>query len=282
MNYRHAFHAGNFADVVKHAILCRVLTHLHKKPTPFRVLDTHAGIGLYDLLGDAAGRTGEWQGGVGRLMPHAPPAALGDFLEPYLAVVRRFNPDGVPRFYPGSPVLIAEHLRRADQALACELHPEDHALLAEALAARRHMRVYPMDGYAALNSFLPFPERRGAVIIDPPFEATDEFERLGDAVFAALERAATLTYLMWYPLKETRAVDRFHDRLARSGTRKILAVETAVAALGTQSGLVAAGLVLINPPWPLADELTLHLPALADRLAQGPGGGARVTWLAGE
>jgi 23S rRNA (adenine2030-N6)-methyltransferase len=282
MNYRHAYHAGNFADVIKHALLCQVLSHFHKKPTPFRVLDTHAGIGLYDLTADAAARTGEWQGGIGRLITTPPGGALGAFLAPYLESVRRLNPEGGVRFYPGSPVLIADQLRRFDQALACELHPEDHAALVETMAARKSVRVYPLDGYGALRSFLPFPERRGAVIIDPPFEATDEFDRLAEGLFAALERAATVTYLAWYPLKDLKAVDRFHDRLARSGTRKILVVETAMAALGSLPGLTAAGLVVINPPWPLADELAAHLPALARLLAQGPGGGARVEWLVGE
>jgi 23S rRNA (adenine2030-N6)-methyltransferase len=282
MNYRHAFHAGNFADVVKHAILCRVLAHLQRKPTPFRVLDSHAGIGLYDLQGSEAERTGEWRDGIGRLIEAPPTGPLGAFLAPYLDRVRALNPEGGARVYPGSPVLIAEHTRRADQGLACELHPEDHARLAEVLAGRRGMRVYALDGYMALKSFLPFPERRGAVIIDPPFEAVDEFDRLGDGLLAALERAATLTYLAWYPLKDEQAVDRFHRRLATSGIRKILVVETATAALGALPGLNAAGLVLINPPWPLADELAEALPALARLLARGPGAGARVDWLVGE
>jgi 23S rRNA (adenine2030-N6)-methyltransferase len=282
MNYRHAFHAGNFADVVKHAIMCRVLTHFHKKATPFRVLDTHAGIGLYDLQGSEAERTGEWRDGIGRLFPATPVGALADFLAPYLACVRDVNPDGVARFYPGSPLLIAQHLRRYDQALACELHPDDHALLAEAMAGRRGVRVYPLDGYAALRSFLPFPERRGVVILDPPFEAVDEFDRLREALLEALGRAATLTYLAWYPLKDENAVDRFHRLLAASGTRKILIVETATAALGRLPGLTAAGLVIINPPWPLADELTASLPALVRLLAQGAGAGGRVEWLVGE
>ena len=282
MNYRHAFHAGNFADVVKHAILCRILVHLAKKPTPFRILDTHAGIGLYDLTGDAATRTGEWQGGIGRLWSTRLSAPLESFLEPYLTSVRALNPGGALRFYPGSPLLVASRLRRSDQALACELHPEDSALLTETLADKRNIRVYPHDGYTALKSFLPFPERRGAVIIDPPFEATDEFDRLATGVLAGLERAAALTYMIWYPLKDTRAVDRFHKRLVQSGTRKILAVEMATATPGAGPGLTAAGLVLINPPWPLADDLTTHMPALARLMEVGPGAGSRVEWLAGE
>jgi 23S rRNA (adenine2030-N6)-methyltransferase len=170
MNYRHAFHAGGFADVFKHAILARVLVHLRGKTTPFRVIDIHAGAGLYDLASEEAGRTGEWRDGIGRLFDAALPAEAGALLAPYLAAVRSCIPDGALRHYPGSPLLVCALLRPQDRLIACELEPATAAALAHRLRAIRQAKVIAIDGRMALGAYVPPNERRGLVILDPPYE----------------------------------------------------------------------------------------------------------------
>ena len=186
MNYRHAFHAGNFADVLKHAVLARVLVLLARKETPFRVLDTHAGIGLYDLSAPEAEKTGEWRGGIGRILAAPFPEPVAHLLEPWLTAVasacgstrpEHLDPTRLPR-YPGSPLVVRSGLRREDRATVVELHPDDAATLGELFAGDARVKVVELDGWLALKSFLPFKERRGLVLIDPPFEKEGEFERI--------------------------------------------------------------------------------------------------------
>lgn len=281
MNYRHIYHAGNFADVMKHAVLARVVAYLRQKPAPFRVLDTHGGIGLYDLAAPEAERTGEWRDGIARLDADLPPALAG-FLAPYrdaVAAIRVRHGAGV---YPGSPLVARELLRPGDGLTVTELHPEDAAALKRCFDADRLVKVIELDGWLALKSFLPFRERRGLVLIDPPFEAPDEFRVLARGLAEAHARAATVTYLLWYPVKDAAAVGRFLNTVAGLGIRKILRAELAVADPAAASGLAASGLVVINPPWTLHDELHEALPLLARTLARGPGAAARVEWLVGE
>jgi 23S rRNA (adenine2030-N6)-methyltransferase len=292
MNYRHAFHAGNFADCLKHAVLIRILAHLAQKPAPFHVVDTHAGVGLYDLAGDAAGRTGEWRDGIGRLAD--PKAALSpaarDLLAPLLDIVAAVNAEAgfaayPPRLYPGSPVIAARLLRRGDQLSAVELHPEDHASLAENLAGDRQARVYSLDGWLALKSFLPVKERRGLVLVDPPFEQAGEFERLVAGLVAGHRRFATGVYLIWYPIKDERAVKAFRQALVATGIRRILAAELRLGPIGateTGGGLAGTGIVVVNPPWTLAAELRQLLPELARLLARTGKPNWRLDELAGE
>lgn len=282
MNYRHAYHAGNFADVLKHAVLARVLAHLGAKPTPYRVLDTHAGIGRYDLASDEAAKTGEWRDGVGRLHGVALEPPLAAFLAPWLDVIAAENPDGNLAVYPGSPVVARRMLRPGDGLMATELHPEDARTLAATFAGDRQARVVELDGWLALKSFLPFKERRGLVVVDPPFEAVDEFDRLIAGLREAHRRAPGVVFLVWYPIKDRRAVARFHAASVALGIRKQLRVELAVAADDALPGLVATGLLVVNPPYTLKDELAAALPLLARRLARAPGGGSRVDWLVPE
>jgi len=290
MNYRHAFHAGNFADVVKHAALARILVHLAAKPTPFRVLDTHAGIGLYDLSGDPAERTGEWRDGIGRVLAAPFPAPVAALLEPWLAAVARVNgltsPDHLTperlSVYPGSPLVIRAGLRPGDHAVVTELHPADAATLADLFAGDARLKVVELDGWLALKSFLPFKERRGAVVIDPPFEQPGEFDRLTRGLVAATRRFAGGIYLIWHPIKDRADLARWHADLVATGIRRILSVDFAVDAARADGPLVACGLTIVNPPWKLAEELSLLLPALVERLAIGPGAAARVEWLVPE
>ncbi|SON57034.1 Ribosomal RNA large subunit methyltransferase J [Hartmannibacter diazotrophicus] len=282
MNYRHAFHAGNFADVLKHAVLARILTHLLDKPGGFRVVDTHAGIGLYDLEGDEAGRTGEWQNGIGRVLDASPTPALADFLAPYLETVRRENPDGGLRHYPGSPAIVTSMLRKHDQLIANELHPVDADLLEEAMAGRRRAKVMRLDAYTAVKSLLPPPERRGLLLVDPPFEQPGEFDRMREAMRAAHQRFATGTQQIWYPIKDVKAVARFHDAVAGDGIERILRIEQWTRRPGLEGPLAGAGMLVVNPPWTLAEATRAVMPELTALLATGPGAGWRVDWLVPE
>lgn len=290
MNYRHAFHAGNFADVVKHAVLARILAHLRVKPAPFRVLDTHAGIGLYDLSGPEAERTGEWRGGIGRILAAPFPAPIAALLEPWLAAVAtvagattpaRLDPSALA-VYPGSPLIVRAGLRREDRATATELHPADAATLAELFAGDARLKVIELDGWLALKSFLPFKERRGLVLIDPPFEAPGEFDRIVRGLVEATRRAPAVTYLVWYPIKAAAEIRAFHEALAATGLRRVMAVDFAIAAVRPDGPLSACGLVIVNPPWTLPGELDGLLPALRERLATDRGAAASHRWLVPE
>lgn len=294
MNYRHAYHAGNFADVFKHAVLARVLVHLARKDAPWRLMDTHAGIGLYDLGGAEAGKTGEWANGIGRLLAGPLAPDLAEWLAPYLAAVAAVNgadpgtPGGIhdpaapPRFYPGSP-MIARHLaRRVDRLTLTELHPADARSLSALFAGDVQVKVIELDGWLALKSFLPFKERRGLILVDPPYEARDEFERLVAGLVEAHRRFATGVYMLWYPIKGEGETMAFARALGETGIRKILRAELRVAAVEPGRPLAGTGLILVNPPWTLDEELSRVLPALGDLLATGRGAGVRVDWLVPE
>jgi 23S rRNA (adenine2030-N6)-methyltransferase len=278
MNYRHAYHAGNFADVFKHAVLCRVLLHLRAKPAAFRVLDTHAGAGVYDLGGAEASRSGEWRQGIARLRSASIGGEAGTLLAPYLDVVAAHNTDGRLASYPGSPALVRAWLRPQDRLVACELEPGAAAALAHNLRGR-NIRVVAIDGWTALTAYLPPKERRGLVLIDPSFEQADEFARLAERVAAAHRKWASGIYLVWYPIKDRRACESFARRLARSGMAKILRAELMVEKRADR--LAGAGLILVNPPWTLERQLSVLLPALAAILAPN-GDGSRLDWLAAE
>jgi len=280
MNYRHAFHAGNFADVVKHATLARIIGYLKEKPAAFRVIDTHAGAGLYDLGGPEASRTGEWREGIGKLVDAALAPAVRDLLAPYLDAVASFNPAGL-RIYPGSPALVRAWLRTQDRMIACEREPGAARALTAQMRADTRIKTVAIDGYTALNAYVPPKERRGLVLVDPPFEQADEFDRLGDALAAAHRKWPTGIYLLWYPIKDARATLTFFRRLARLGIPRILRAELERGGARDPLRLAGSGLILVNPPWRLEAELTVLLPGLAQALGAGRAG-ARVDWLAGE
>ena len=277
MNYRHAFHAGNFADVLKHATLARILLHLCTKPAAFRVIDTHAGAGLYDLTGPEASRTGEWRDGIGRLRAAPLAPEIASLLAPYLEAIGAFNEGDALKRYPGSPLLALRLMRTQDRLTACELSPPAAAALEHALARDARATVVTIDGYVALKAYVPPKERRGLVLVDPPFEQPDEFSRLANCIEQAWRKWATGTFMLWYPLKDRRAATAFAHALGAGPLRKILRAELDVNASATELG--AAGLIIINPPWRLADELNLLLPAFVRLFARGSGGGYRLDWL---
>jgi 23S rRNA (adenine2030-N6)-methyltransferase len=282
VNYRHAFHAGSFADVFKHAVLCRILHYLRGKPAAFRVIDTHAGAGLYDLAGPEASRGGEWRDGIRRLMAEPPSAALQALLAPYLEVVGALNGPGQLKVYPGSPALARAWLRPQDRLIVCELEPKAATALAGHLRGDNRIKTIEIDGWTALSAYVPPPERRGLVLVDPPFEDDGDFHRLSHGLAEAHRKWATGIYALWYPIKDRGEPDALAKRLRRSGIAKILRAELNVAPLSDPTRLNGCGLILVNPPWTLESELSILLPALAGALGRDGKGGFRLDWLAGE
>jgi 23S rRNA (adenine2030-N6)-methyltransferase len=273
MNYRHAFHAGNFADVVKHLALVSILTHLRKKAAPFAVIDTHAGRGLYDLSGDEAKRSGEAAWGIERLrgLAEGPRTLMS-----YLDLVREF---GEAR-YPGSPLLAAKMLRDEGRLVAIEKHPEDFQALRYALKPFRRARVVEADGYAQLLALLPPPERRGLILIDPPYESPDEFALAARAVGSALQRFATGIMLIWFPIKSTAAANAFSGEVLAAGPGKLLRLDIDAGAEGERMG--SAGLLIVNPPFGFPDEMQAALAVLAPLLGRHGPARFSLNWLAGQ
>ncbi|MBB3264329.1 23S rRNA (adenine2030-N6)-methyltransferase [Azospirillum sp. OGB3] len=278
MNYRHIFHAGNPADVMKHAVLALIIDHLRAKPAPFCVLDAHAGIGRYDLDSEPARKTLEFQDGIGRLFGQPAPHPA---LRPYLDAVSALNPDGRLRWYPGSPRLARALLREHDRLLLNELHPDDWQTLKAEFAGDRQVSAFKTDAYQALKAHLPPREKRGLVLIDPPFEQPDEFARMAEGLKAAHKRWSTGVYALWYPIKERAAVWRFQEAVENTGIRKILRVELTWHPEDTHLRLNGSGLLIVNPPWTLDDTLRAMLPALHTALPS-TGGGCTVDWLVPE
>ncbi len=283
MNYRHAFHAGNFADVFKHAILTRLLVYLCRKETPFRVIDTHAGEGIYDLSDERAEKTAEWRGGIGRLLESPPPPDVAALLEPYLALVRPLI-EADPPLYPGSPALARKLTRPQDRMIFCDMHPQVIPVLKARLGRDSRVKIVEIDGYLALNAFVPPRERRGLVLVDPPFESKSEFETLKTALMLAVARWPTGTFVIWFPIKDPGAVAHFvgalETELPRQGIRSALYLRLGVAAPQPDAPLAASGLIILNPPFTLDVEARLILPYLAKTMATMGRGDVEVAWLA--
>lgn len=275
MNYRHAFHAGNFADIHKHWILMLLLERLAAKDKPFFVLDSHAGAGFYDLIREETERTGEAVDGILRLLEAKD--ALPDTLARYVDTIRALNAAGGLRWYPGSPWLIAQALRPGDRLTAIEAHPDEYRLLRETLAEfRSSAKAFQRDGYAAIPSLLPPPERRGLTLIDPPFETGEDVERITKAVTDGIRRFPTGSFAIWYPIKTHALGNQLCAALPDAG-RGRLRCELWVAAPDREdAGLRGSGMILLNPIWPLEDSLRAGMPALCDILAQGEGAGWRL------
>ncbi len=273
MNYRHAFHAGNFADVFKHALLARMLVYLTKKPQPLRFIDTHAGIGRYDLSASEASRTGEWKDGIGRIRAATPPPEVADLLAPWLQAIGAADEDGCPLSYPGSPALACAILRPHDRIALNERHPEDCRTLRANLGKDARVRIADMDGYAALNAWIPPVERRGLVLIDPPFEERDEFETLAKALLRAWKKWKTGTYCVWYPIKDVPALNTFRRTMSEGGLLPRLELELRIAHASPGGPLSATGMSIVNPPYTLHEEARILLPWLSAKLGRDTGSG---------
>ena len=275
MNYRHAFHAGNHADVLKHYVLSRLIALLSRKEAPFAYLDSHAGVGLYDLQGDQASRTGEWLQGIDRLWQAED---VPDPLLDYLEVIRAMNPDGVLRHYPGSPELARMLTREQDRLHLNEKHPEDGRLLKENMHGDRRVAVHLGEGWHVPRALLPTREKRALLLIDPPFEQADEQERCVQALNEAIGRMRQAVVAIWYPIKDLNQLKRFYRDLQKSTAPKLLRIELYVQAADDAQRLNGSGLVISNPPWGLEEELKQVLPWLTSLLRQGQDGW-RLDWL---
>jgi 23S rRNA (adenine2030-N6)-methyltransferase len=281
MNYRHAFHAGGFADVIKHIVLVRMLTYLQDKQAAFRVIDTHAGAGVYDLTDEEASRGGEWLLGIARIMQARFSQTTIPLMKPYLDIVRAFNPTLPLRTYPGSPLIARALLRPQDRMTACEVEPKARKHLIDALRRDTQARVVDLDGWTALPAFVPPKERRGLVLIDPPYEQKEEFERLAGGFAEAFGKWPTGSYLLWYPVKSRRATDDLARQVAKAAASgkppgRCLRLEFSIAPRSTETSLTSAGLLIVNPPWTLAGELKAILPELEKPLGQGGAGRFRL------
>lgn len=275
MNYRHAFHAGNHADVLKHYILSRLIALLSRKEAPFAYLDSHAGVGLYDLQGDQASRTGEWLQGIARLWQAED---VPDQLVDYLEVIRAMNPGGVLRHYPGSPELARMLTREQDRLHLNEKHPEDGRLLKENMHGDRRVAVHLGEGWHVPRALLPTREKRALLLIDPPFEQADEQERCVQALNEAIGRMRQAVVAIWYPIKELGQLRRFYRDLEKSNAPKLLRIELYVHPADDAQRLNGSGLVISNPPWGLEEELKQVLPWLTTLLGQSQAGW-RMDWL---
>jgi 23S rRNA (adenine2030-N6)-methyltransferase len=272
MNYRHAFHAGNHTEILKHAVLALLLQHLRRKQAPFFVLDTHAGAGIYDLSSEEAKRTEEASEGIRRVSRAAIPLA-----DSYLAALGRFNPNATIEVYPGSPAIVQTLLREKDRLVACELHSEDATRLKRHFRGDHRIAAHHRDGFEALRAFLPPPENRGLVFIDPPYEERAEFSRLARALTATSHRWPRGILVAWYPVKDTSAILNFERELRANAVPECLSVEVLVR---PEDGVTLAGggLILINPPWNFDNVLKDLAPQILSALG-ARSGSWRVTWL---
>jgi 23S rRNA (adenine2030-N6)-methyltransferase len=280
MNYRHAFHAGNFADVHKHSVLVRMLLHLRLKPAAFRVIDSHAGSGRYDLCGSEATRSSEWRQGIERVWRSRDGGAAHDLIQPYLDLVAALNPGGKLRSYPGSPLIVKSLLRAQDRLIACELEPGSARALAAALRGDRRCKALTIDGWTAAAAYVPPPERRGLVLIDPPFGEAADFSHLSNVLSVAHRKWPTGVYALWYPIKDRQAPDALARRLRKLSIPNILRSELTMGPLRVEAGLVGSGLVVVNPPYTLERDLRIFMPPLCRLLS--PQAAARTDWLAPE
>ncbi|MCP1373785.1 23S rRNA (adenine(2030)-N(6))-methyltransferase RlmJ [Dyella lutea] len=287
MNYRHAYHAGNFADVLKHVVLLALVEALEAKPTPFAYIDTHAGSGCYALEGKEAGKTGEYRDGIRRLLfpdlgaDNGQAATLPPLLRRWLDGILALpgNEDGL-KLYPGSPLQATRAMREGDSAHLCELHPDEAARLRELFAHDARVHVHHRDGYEALKALVPPQEKRGLVLIDPPYEAQDaEYRVIERALKAALARWPTGVYAVWYPIKLRSQVQPFLRGLQHGMARRVLRAELLVHADDSPLRLNGSGMVVLNAPWNLDELLREPLGAMARLLGQGQPARWNLDWL---
>jgi len=276
MNYQHSYHAGNFADVFKHAILVSLIEALQRKENGFCYIDTHAGGGLYDLTSGAAQKSKEYASGIGLLLSEKTPL---EGLHTYLTCIKKVNPDTQLRHYPGSPYIAQCLLRPQDRMVLSELHPTVYQTIKETFAHHKQVSVHRLDAYQSLKAFLPPKERRGLILIDPPYEQNNEFSQLISTIPLALKRFATGVYAIWYPIKDRPPIERFYKELKKLIEQPILVAELCIYPETSAQHLNGCGMLIINPPWQLDAQIKGYLPQLWSILSPQNSGQQRVFTL---
>ncbi len=279
LSYRHSYHAGNHADVLKHTVQSLILEALKVKDKAFVYHDTHSGAGRYDLTSAQAEKTGEYSEGIGRLWAKQTPALL----EPYLSAIKALNPDpDTLRYYPGSPMLAKQLCREQDRLTLTELHPNDFSLLLQEMRGDRRVKLFKEDGYQRLKAAMPPKERRGVVLIDPPYELKNEYAEMVKGVLEGHKRWATGTFAIWYPVVFRQDIEFIERRFKASGIRNILQIELSVLPDSNERGMTGSGMIVINPPWKLEQQMNELLPWLCQQLQQSDHASYRLNWLVTE
>ena len=263
LSYRHSYHAGNHADVLKHIVLTLCINALKEKEKPFLYLDTHSGAGRYLLKSEHSEKTGEYLSGINLLwqQPNIP-----ELLNTYLSVIKRYNPFSELKYYPGSPLIAKQLLRQQDKLNLTELHPTDYPLLRQEFSKDKRAKVLREDGFAQLKSKLPHEFRRGIILIDPSYEIKNDYQIIPKALFEAYKRFATGVYLIWYPVVSRTQTQKMIDSIIKLGIRRISQFELAIKPDNNQKGMTASGMLVINPPWKLHEQMQTILPSLKNTL----------------
>ncbi|WP_441257238.1 23S rRNA (adenine(2030)-N(6))-methyltransferase RlmJ [Vibrio sp. Vf1514] len=278
LSYRHSFHAGNHADVVKHIVQSLILSALQQKDKPFVYHDTHSGVGRYDLTHEWSEKTGEYKQGIARLWQQT---EVPEDIHSYLEAIKALNDDGELRYYPGSPRVARAHLRSHDRMVLTELHPSDYPLLEQEFHRDRQVAIFKEDGFARLKASLPPKERRGLVLIDPPYELAKEYRDVVQAIAQSYKRWATGIYAIWYPVVNRCDIEDMIEGLQGLGIRKILQIELGVSPDTNERGMTASGMIVINPPWKLESQMQSILPFLKEVIAPATGH-YKVDWIVPE
>lgn len=263
LSYRHSFHAGNFADLIKHIVLVEILEHLIKKDSPFDYIDTHAGAGIYDLRNSYSQKLQEYTEGIGKLDFNKLPE-----LEKYYQVIRSLNKSDIIDIYPGSPSIANFFLRRQDKGWFFELHPKDYDLLRNNFSARKNMKIHHKDGFDGLKALVPQASRRGLVLIDPSYEIKSEYHLVIDRVIKAHRKFSHGIYAIWYPVVDRQSITKMERELIKSGIRDIQRFELGISDDSTQRGMTSSGMIVINPPWKLFEKMSQLLPKIASMITQ--------------
>ncbi len=279
LSYRHGFHAGNFADVLKHMVLVHCLEYMKQKDKPLRIIDTHAGAGVYKLNGPQAQKTREFDNGIGRLwqLPDLPAA-----VETYMATLRELNEHGQLQVYPGSPLLAQHLIREQDRLFLHELHPSDFQFLRDCMRNDKRIKVHNEDGFAGLQALLPPPDRRALVLLDPSYEVKNDYQHLVKQVIQAHKRFATGTFAIWYPVVLRQRIDEMELALQKSGIKNIQLLELGLQPDNPEFGMTSSGMIVINPPWTLWSAMEEALPWLVDQLSENGAGFYRLEQLVAE
>ncbi|MCG7532938.1 23S rRNA (adenine(2030)-N(6))-methyltransferase RlmJ [Psychrobium sp. MM17-31] len=279
LSYRHSFHAGNFADVLKHLVQVLIIEALQQKPKPFMYCDTHSAAGRYNLRDKTSEKTGEYKDGIGRIWQRDDiPVVMSSYIE----MIKSFNQTGELTQYPGSPLVAKSLIGHSQRMELTELHPADLALLEQEFAGDRKVRIQKTDGYKGLKANMPPAQRRALVLIDPPYELKTEHQDAIKGIVEAHKRFATGIYALWYPVVSRRQVEKFCDDFKAQGIRKILRIELNVKADTEEYGMTGTGMIVVNPPWKLEQQMRETLPWLMEQLAQDDKASFKVEWLVEE